>query len=192
VKLEFRPDDHTYYIEERQVPSVSSVLEPLNQLDGIPPSTLERARLLGQHAHKAIALMLYKALEWRKLDPVLVPYCMAAQKFVKEADVRVLSIEHRMGDPGLKFAGTLDLLGIMGKYTCVYDWKCVDTMPRTAGPQTAAYDYLYRRNTGSRPLKRYGVQLFSDGTYKLFPFEDPRDWNFFQSALNIWHWRNSK
>ena len=40
-------------------------------------------------------------------------------------------------------------------------------------------------------MKRYGVQLKADGTYKLYPYEDRRDMTWFTSALNLWHWRNA-
>jgi hypothetical protein len=190
-ELTFEPEGHRYFISGKPVPSVSAVLEPLQELDGIPRDVLERARVFGQHVHTACALMVNKVLEWRTLDPALVPYVTAAKKFLDETGVRVLACEYGMGDPGLKFAGTLDVLGIFKKSTCVFDWKSTVRIPRTAGPQTAAYDHLYRRNLGGRPMKRYGVQLLETGDYKLFPFEDQRDFQWFVSCLNIWHWRNS-
>lgn len=190
-ELSFDAETHTYAIKGKAVPSVSAVLEPLQELDGIPRDVLEHARILGQHVHTACAMMVNKVLEWRTLDLKLVPYVQAAKKFIEENEIKVLAAEYRMADDGLKFAGTLDLLGVFRRYTCVFDWKATSMMPRTAGPQTAAYDHLYRRNLGGRPMKRYGVQLLETGDYKLFPFEDPRDFTWFVSALNIWHWRNS-
>jgi hypothetical protein len=189
--VRFEPEGHRYYLGEQRVPSVSEVLEPLQMLDGIPPTVLEHARILGQHVHTACHLMVHKILEWRLLDTQLVPYVTAAKKFLEDTSFKVLISEHRMADEGLKFAGTLDLLGVLGRYTAVVDWKVTSAMPRTAGPQTAAYDYLYRRGMGGRPMKRYGCQLFGDGSYKLHQFEDERDWSWFTSALNIWHWRNN-
>ena len=189
--LKFDPDGHRYYLGEQRLPSVTEVLEPLQLLDGIPPAVLEAARIRGQHVHTACHLMVHKQLEWATLDPQLVGYVAAAQKMIAECEVKVLVSEHRMADAGLKIAGTLDILGIMRRHTCLFDWKSTETMPRTAGPQTAAYDHLYRRTFGGRPMKRYGVQLKADGTYKLYPYEDPRDMTWFTSALNLWHWRNA-
>lgn len=189
--LKFDPEGHRYYLGEYRLPSVTEVLEPLQLLDGIPADVLEAARIRGQHVHTGCHLMVHKQLEWATLDPQLVGYVSAAKKFLEECEVKVLASEHRMADPGLKVAGTLDILGIMRRYTCIFDYKSTATMPRTAGPQTAAYDHLYRRNFGGRPMKRYGVQLKPDGTYKLYPYDDPRDFTYFTSALNIWHFRNS-
>jgi hypothetical protein len=136
--------------------------------------------------------MIHKALEWSTLDQSYVNYVVAARKFLRELEVKVLVSEYRMGDEAMKVAGTLDVLGIIKRNTWVVDWKAVAMVPRTAGPQTAAYDWLYRRQMGggSRPMKRAAVQLLPNGEYKLYPFEDTRDLNVFFSALNIWHFRN--
>jgi hypothetical protein len=188
----FDREAHKYYVGIEEVPSVTRVLEPLQELDGIPRNTLEAARERGQHVHTAIHLVLHKALEWRTLDPQLVGYVQAAQLFIRECEFQVLVNELPMVDEGLKFGGMLDVMGIMRRKQCLVDWKAVDTVSRVVGPQTAAYDYLYRRKTGARPMHRYACQLFADGSYKLFPLEDPRDWSMFASALNIWHWRNGQ
>jgi len=191
--MDFRFDEkeHRYSLDDQEIPSVTQVLEPLQCWDGIPPETLEAARVFGQQVHHAVALALLVQLDWATLDPQLVPYVTAAQKFVKEAEVTVLRVEHRMVDPQLKFAGTLDLLGVMRRYTAVFDWKTPTVMPRTAGLQTAGYEHLFRRTYGGRPLKRYGVQLRADSEYRLYPYEDTRDWSWFVSALNLWWWQAS-
>lgn len=191
-QLRFDPEAHHYYLNDKRIPSVSEVLEPLQELDGIPRHVLEAAREVGVAVHHAIALDLQKNLNWPKLDPKLANYVLAARKFVQECDFKVLVVEKHMADPGLKFGGTLDTAGIFRRANAIVDWKVTAAMPRTAGPQTAAYDYLYRRTLGGRPYKRYGVQLFDDCSYKIFPFEDSRDWSWFASCLNIWHWRNQR
>jgi hypothetical protein len=193
-ELTFEEEPHVYRLGGKFIPAVSDVLDPLvSAYDNIPPAVLARARDIGHAVHAACALMCQKNLEWSTVDPKVLGYVQAAQKFLREADVRVLAVEYRMCDPELWVAGTLDLLGLMKSKTCVFDWKATEVMPRTAALQTAAYDHLYRRNIGgsrTRFNKRYGVQLFADSTYKLFPFDDERDYNWFKSALNLWHWRN--
>jgi hypothetical protein len=191
VKFEFNEEAHEYRLDDERIPSVTEILEPLQELDGIPRAALDIARERGWAVHKACSLLLHRQLDWPKLDPKIVNYVQAAQKFLKETEVTPLRIEYPMVDPELKFAGTLDLLGVMHRFSCIFDWKAVDTMPRTAGPQTAAYDYLHRRTLGGRPLKRYGVHLKEDGTYRLYEYADKRDWSWFASALNLWHWKRA-
>lgn len=188
--LEFDEASHTYTLDGRRLPSVTQVLEPLQILEGIPAETLELARDRGHKVHHAIALMLQKHLEWSSVGTDIMGYVLAAKRFIQECSVRVLVVEHRLCDPGLKVAGTVDLIGIMGAKTGLFDWKAVAQVSRTAALQTAGYDYLYRKKMGGRPMGRYAVQLFEDETYKLYPFEDPRDQQWFMSALNLWHWKN--
>jgi hypothetical protein len=188
LALRFDPDRHEYFVGDERYPSVTEVLEPEQQLDGIPPDVLERARIMGNHVHEACALLAYNRLDWATLDPLLVPRVQAARAFLKDTALTVLRVEYRMADPQLKVAGTLDLYGVLDRKTWVLDFKS-GAKSRTWGLQLAAYDHLFRRNFGGRPLKRGAVQLREDGSYRLIPYEDPRDWSLFTSALNLWHWR---
>lgn len=184
----FDPERHEYALNGEWLPSVTQVLEPEEQLDGIPPEDLARGRERGHHVHEACALLAYKNLEWRTLDPLLVPWVEAAQKFLTESNFTVLRVEHRMFDPDLKVAGTMDLFGVMNRNSWIIDFKS-GFVSRTAGPQTAAYDKLFRRTFGGRENKRAVVELHDDATYKLRPFTDTRDYSIFVSALNLYHWR---
>lgn len=191
MKLDFDPAHHEYKLDGRFVPSVTKVLEPLDLLDGIPLPTLQAAGELGRRVHEAVGMLMKRVLEWRTLDTALVPYCQAAQKFCDETGFKVLRVESRMGDPELRFAGTLDLMGVLQGKTSIIDWKSSSVMPRTVALQTAAYDHLHRRNLGGRPMQRYGVQLLPNGQYRVWHYEDTRDWNWFVSALNVWWFRHT-
>jgi len=186
--FEFDPGRHEYFLDGEYLPSVTEVLEPEEQLDGIPLEDLARGRERGHHVHEACALLCHKNLEWKTLDPLLVPRVEAAKKFLADTNFTVLRVEYRMFDPDLKVAGTMDLFGIMNRYTWVIDWKG-GLVSRTAGPQLAAYDKLFRRNFGGRENKRAVVELHEDGRYKVRQFEDSRDYGIFVSALNLFHWR---
>ena len=56
-------------------------------------------------------------------------------------------------------------------------------MPRTVGPQTAAYNAAL----GLR-MPRYCC-LLGPGTYKLNELKDPRDFDIFKAALTLYRWR---
>jgi len=188
----FDEASHVYRLGGRVVPSVTQVLEPLQELEGIPPAILEVARVFGQHVHTACALMIEQTLDWSTLDTKLVPYVSAARQFLKDSNLVILRSEHRMYDPKLMFAGTLDVAGMIAKTPWILDWKSTSVMSRTVGLQLAAYEHLYTLGRTAGPkLKRGGVQLRADGTYRLYPYTDARDRNWFLSALNIWHWRQT-
>jgi len=78
------------------------------------------------------------------------------------------------------------------KLRCVIDIKSTSVLPRTVGPQTAAYEAAYYETTGGeRTDRRYCLHLKPDG-YNLVPLKDGagiQDLTLFVSALNVHRWR---
>jgi hypothetical protein len=194
MHLEFEPAAHVYRLDGHIVPSVTQVLdEQLTDWSGVPVDVLEAARMFGTHVHTACHLLVRDELEWSSLDPALVPYVEAARRFLDESGMTVLNAELPLASQKMKFAGTLDIRGVMRDAVCVVDWKSTSVMPRTVGPQTAAYDRLYCEQFGGRPAKRYCVQLnpaLPNG-YKIHKLDNPADWAMFQSALNCWRFKHA-
>jgi len=194
VELTFEASTHTYRLNGTVVPSVTQVIDDqLADWDGVPPDVLEAARVFGGHVHEACHLLVRDELDWASLDPALVPYVEAARRFLDESGLTVLNAELALASPKLKFAGTLDIRGMWRNAIAVLDWKSTSTLPRTVGPQTAAYDRLYAEQFGGRPAKRYCVQLnpaLPNG-YKVHLLDNPADWSMFQSALNCWRFKHA-
>lgn len=190
-RLEFDKESHTYRYAGIPLPSVTQVLDPLLELEGIPKHLLEAARLFGTHVHEACHLLVRGELDWSSLDPALVPYIVGAKRFLEESGMVVIASELRVTGiaGGVHCAGTLDIVGVLRNHECVIDWKSTATIPKTVGLQTAAYERFYRMQRGGPQRKRYCVQL-REGDYRLHVLNDPADWNYFLSALNIHHWRH--
>lgn len=189
MQLAFDKPSHTYTLNGRPVPSVTQVLEPLEMFDGIPAHVLEAARERGQLVHEAMALLVRDALDWSSLDLDIVPYLEGGKRFLEESGVIVIGSEMRLACGKVRCAGTLDLFAMWRDCESVIEFKATAALPRSVGPQTAAYDRLYQSMHGGRPRKRYCVQL-KPGDYRVFPLTDPADWSVFQSCLNIHYWRN--
>jgi hypothetical protein len=194
VQLNFDAATHTYRLNGAVVPSVTQVLdEQINDWTGVPQDVLEAARVFGSHVHQACHLMVRDELDWASLDPSLVPYVEAAKRFIDESGITILSSELALASPKLKFAGTLDIRGLLRDSVCLLDWKSTSTLPRSVGPQTAAYDHLYIEQHGGRPAKRYCVQLnpaLPHG-YKVHALTNAADWSIFLSALNCWRFKHA-
>jgi hypothetical protein len=188
MRLEFDKSLHEYTLNGKRVPSVTQVLGSLESLEGIPSGVLEHARQRGQRVHEAMALLVRDDLDWSSLDPELVPYVMGGKRFLDESGAVVIASELRMACSKIRCAGTLDLLIEWKNAEGIVDFKATAAVPRTVGPQTAAYDRLYQSMFGGRARKRYCVQL-KPGDYSVHALTDPTDWSVFQSALNIHHWR---
>lgn len=189
MQLAFDKPSHTYTLNGRAVPSVTQVLQPLELFEGIPFHVLEAARERGQFVHEAMALLVRGALDWASLDVSLVPYIEGGKRFLDESGAVVIASEMSVACPRIRCAGTFDLLAHMRDSECLIEFKATAALPRTVGPQTAAYERLYQATHGPGYRRRYCVQL-KPGDYKVHPLTDPADWSVFQSCLNIHYWRN--
>lgn len=188
MTLEFQSEGHTYRLDGREVPSVTQVLEPFSSLEYVDRELLRRAAEFGNHVHEACHLFNIDTLDRRTLDPVLAPYVSAWEQFLDDTGAVVLQSEHRVASRKFKYAGTVDTTVFWGKSKRLIDIKSIASLPRTVGPQTAAYAEAYYEDTGERIRDRYCVQLKPDGAYSVQKLSDPNDWNIFQSALNLYRW----
>jgi hypothetical protein len=129
------------------------------------------------------------------LDPHLAPYLAAWKIFLKDTGARVVATEVRVAHEQQRYAGTLDKIveWVPRKRSTLsqIDIKS-GAVPRTVGPQTAAYAAAVdsMRPDWWRPgMDRYALQLRPDATYRLHKLNDPRDFHIFVSALNLHRWR---
>lgn len=188
MRLEFDAAAHQYRIDGRRVPSVTEVLEPLQDFGGASPDVLRAAADFGTHVHEACALLVRGELDWDALDVALVPYVIGAQRFLDESGFVVIAAELRVGHAELRYAGTLDLLGEWRGQRALVDWKS-GAVPRTVGPQTSGYAMAYHAHHGEQVRRRYCVELKPHG-YAVHSLSDSGDRSIFLSALNCHHWRH--
>lgn len=186
MKLEFEEEGHIYRLDGAIVPSVTQVLACLEAWDNVPRDALEAARELGTHVHAACHLFNRGELDWATLDPVLLPYVRAWEKFLEDKSATIIGSEVRVAHPKLGFAGTVDTLIDVRGYDWLCDIKTAITVSRAVGPQTAGYEMML-----GKKFRRYCVQLFADGTYRLWPLKSPTDLSIFVSCLNLWKWKHN-
>lgn len=197
MDLQFNEERHEYRLNGRQVPSVTQILDPLNELDGIPRDVLEAARIFGNHVHTACHWHNTGELEWDTLEGVLASYVRGYLKFLAETAFVVLASEERVASVKCGYAGTLDLRGLLPirrrPTPVLIDIKSTATLPRTVGPQTAAYEHANHEMTGEKIANRYCLHLGPD-RYNLVRLQDGRgiqDFTVFLSALNVHRWRSN-
>jgi len=186
--LHFEDESHTYRVDGVKVPGVTSVLDPYSGLQFVDPAILAAAAELGTHVHLACHLHNEERLDWAALDPVLEPYVRAWAKFLEDVGAVVIESERRVYSARHGFAGTLDTVLAWGRSNRLVDTKSTAAVPKTVGPQTAAYGEAYAEETGRRLRDRYCVHLKPDGSYTLTPLKDPNDWQIFKAALVLHRW----
>lgn len=190
--LEFEPESHTYSYAGEVVPGVTSVLEPFTGLEFVHPDVLAAASLFGTHVHDAVDLFNRGTLDEADLmdrSPLVWEYLEGWKMFLQQSGAVVIESEQKVFHPKLRYAGTLDSICAVQKTNRLYDVKSTASVPKTVGPQVAAYEEAYRAQTGGRRMKRYCVQL-KPNKYSCTPLTDPRDWDIFKAALTLYRWRH--
>lgn len=193
MELEFDEGPHAYTLNGRRVPSVTQVLDPMQMLDGIPWDVLEAARIFGNNVHVGCHYHNIGILDWDSLDAFLASYIRGYLKFLAESSFVILASEERVASVKAGYAGTLDLRGVLNRRKAIIDLKSTAVLPKTVGPQTAAYENALREMTGEKTERRFCLHLKPDA-YSLVPLKDGRgvqDLTYFISALNIWRFHHA-
>lgn len=185
ARIEFDEARHEYRVGGQLVPSVTQILGILQDFGAVNADILARAAEFGSHVHQAIDLDNKGALDETSLDPALAPYLAGWRAFLRETRAELLGSEVRVYHPGLKYAGTLDALVRIRNKGAVVDVK-TGVLPRTVGPQLAAYATAYSASEANEHAirRRLCVLLTGEG-YRVHECKDHADWSIFQSCLNV-------
>lgn len=191
--LTFDPALHEYHMLKRKVPGVTAALEPFNDFDQVDPDVLAAAAEFGTHVHEAIDLFNRGQLNRLALTPALEAYLAGWELFLEESGFVVVESEARVYHPSLGYAGTLDVIGNFPRHKelCLMDIKTSAQVPKTVGPQTAAYSEAYATMRQRRRLRRYCCHV-GDNKYNLVPLTDVRDFDIFKAALTLHKWRTGE
>lgn len=187
--LAFEPDSHTYSVSGMVLPSVTQVLQPLQDFRFVDDATLRAAASFGTAVHRVCELYDQDDLVMDSVDRPLVPYLEAWCRFLSETRAKVLQVEQRYHHRSLGYAGTLDRLLEIDGARVLADIKSVSRLSAVVGVQLAAYATLLENNTEHKEVKRAAVQLCPDGTYRLRFYEESMDWPTFLSLLTLHNWR---
>jgi hypothetical protein len=195
LRIDFEPVGHKYRLNGQPVPSVTRVLDDqLEDWSVVPKHLLEAARMFGSHVHDACHLWNAGELDWSTLDPALVRYVEQWAEFVETNRITIIASELAVAHRLYKYAGRMDVLAEWDHRRVLLDIKS-GAVPKTVGPQTAAYAeaYEYERKPCVRISRRYCVQLTGEAgkPAQLHQLKNPVDWPVFQSALNCWRFKNA-
>lgn len=189
--IQFDAATHTYTTREGVVvPSVTQALDVLASYDGIPPAVLAQAAERGISVHKAIELHLEDDLDEASLDPEIARYFYAYWKFERETGFKPRHSETRVYSAKYRYAGTIDLEGDLHRKPAIIDTKTTRQLMPSTGPQTAAYEAAFKEHYETyRKHQRYALLLKPDGTYRLEPCTNPRDFGVFLACLTVHNFR---
>lgn len=208
VELTFDEASHVYRVGSKVVPSVTQVLGRLSAEEYrfvVDRDVMEEAALLGTAVHKMIELDLRGDLDVEALSDGLQVYYTAWQNFRQLSGFQMVLSEARVYSSKYGYAGTLDMGGWLNGRFVVIDAKRTAQVPRTAGPQTAAYLQALDESGQTFPIpgstemaarianaERYALHLRADGTWRLVPFTDKSDLRVFLACKTLHDWSNLK
>lgn len=196
-RLRFDAENHAYWLDGRQLISVTQVLQAAGFVD--TRWFNDRAATRGTFVHEATALLDQGSLDMDSLDPEIEPYVRGYQKFLQDAQPVWSRVEWLVCDDLSDVAGTVDRIGTI-KVKGVTQNVIIDLKTGRGGAapwhpiQLAGYQHLvtyYLSRQGhteeAAKIRRYGLYL-RDGNYTLTPYVDPQDVGVFLSALTVAHW----
>lgn len=213
----FEPSAHRYKNESGVVvPSVTQILDSVGLVnyDNVPGDTLEHKSQIGDAVHFACHLLdtcptcqgildnkdfckkcgkVFEegSLDWETVHVECVPYVMAYQNFKTAGDFVAEGSEESgiFALSGMPFAYTRDRHGRMRGIDCriTLELKCAYAEEKSWKWQLAAYRATVPRLQPNEFIGSVACQLKKDTTFRLFPYENPRDLDTFKSALFLTH-----
>lgn len=188
----YDPESHVYTQDGVQVPSVTAVLKlaGLSDYSDIPVNILEMAAARGTALHEATALLDQDNLDLDSVDPAIAGYLLSYQRWRESVeDWTILAIEQWeiAGGGGRIYGRTIDRKFIEpGGRRWIVDIKTSSKKANWWRIQLAAY--ADRTDQG-----RAVVHCFKDGSpAKFIEYADEKDFEVWEAALTIAHWRLAK
>ncbi len=187
--IHFDEASHIYTVNGRRLPSVTEILKPVSADFGmVDPAVLENARNRGVAVDRMIELHEKNQLDHAALSDEMLGYLAAWEQFKADTGFKPISMQYRVVDTRLGYAGTADALMEDGRIRVVVDVKCTAADVPSVGPQTAAYA------KAGGALGRYALYLRPNSSGVIVPNLKPltstQDWNVFLACLTVHRFKN--
>lgn len=172
--IQFDEATHTYTVNGRRVPGVTSVLKPLyGDLRFVDQDLLDYKSELGKAVHKAIELHCLDGLNYSSLTSPVAEYFEQYLLFEAETGFRPTASEVMVAS-ALGFCGTYDLEGLLNRQLYVIDVKTTAALSPAVALQTIAYLRARNENDGTKAERRAALRLAPD-KYRFVPYDTARD-----------------
>lgn len=201
-EITFREEDHTYWLGDKLVPGVTSLMKPLFSYEWINEQVLERKSKLGTAVHFLTEIHdTGRNANTYDIHPEVLPYFEAYLKFLSEVKPVWDVVEQNVFHQGQMYAGRLDRFGLVYDLPSILDVKCVAQVTPGAFVQCSAYAEAYMNGNKFSPnvlqgraigtVHRHVLQLKPDGTYRMHQSKSSHreDLAVFLSCLNIHRWK---
>jgi hypothetical protein len=197
ASLVFNPDDHSYSIGSRELPSVTQILKATGLYVSFYAKEEHRQR--GEAVHHACRLICEGRYTEEGTHEIVRPFARAFSKFVSRTGYRMMGAERPMASLRLGFAGTPDNWGLVGNSMWLIDVK-TGSLPAAVPVQLAAYRMLmaaqpmgdlWPASAVVSPLGLHAraVQLCDDESYNISAYDESRWESIWKSCLTVYQAR---
>lgn len=191
-ELTFEERRHIYRLNGIEIPSVTTLMKPLSAevYGDVDPDVLDKAARRGTAVHNATEN--YAKFGIMDIEPDYEPYLMAFVKWWKRNNPVLLGSECRVYHKQLGYAGTSDLLCLIGDQVVLVDYKTsyqVNSM--LCAVQLEGYDRAWESH-GVKIDERKILHLKRDGNGDEIDF--PRSmkcWKVLNALLTVRNYVNS-
>lgn len=192
-ELEFEEARHIYRIGPEILPSVTTLMRPLSDrhYKAIPEDVLRKAADRGTAVHNAIE-------NWIKYGIVDIPveymeYFDAFYDWWRKYEPTVVGSELRLYHKLLRYAGTADLVCVIGDELWIIDYKSTSVLSEMLlRVQLEAYAKAME-SQGVKVARKGALHLRKDGSWDFpgFAAGDTAAWRVFGSLKNIYDYTKS-
>lgn len=164
MPADFDPTTHTYRIDGKIVPGVTSIIRAI--LPGFQATYWYLTR--GKAAHRACELLDQGRLDWLSVDPEIMPRVRAWEQFRKDFGGTVVANELPLTHSVYRYGGTLDrVLYKDGRLVQIDLKNSVEPQVRL---QLGFYSILWTAHEPLTPISCAGaVELMDNGRYRCYP-----------------------
>lgn len=196
-EIEFFEDEHIYLVDEKEVPSVTTILNYMSDVEysQVNPSILEQASKRGSLVHEYTELMDCGAVP-DEIEYEVVGYLRAYEDFLRDYKPDWKGIEMPVYEDTYNYVGTLDRYGVIDGKLCIVDIKTVSSPTKmqkfTTCAQTIAYRQALYSMTKELAEDRYALYLGKDGEYNLVSLDEYEkkygfnSWNVFCECRKLY------
>lgn len=188
-ELNFEEKRHIYTINGQILPSVTTVMRPLDNevYQGIDEDVMRMAADRGTAIHNAVENYVIYGIE--DIERKHRGYFDGFIRFWEENNPEPLATESRLYHKILRYAGTADLPCVIGGKRILIDYKTSAAVNKMlTGVQLEAYAKAYSSH-GFKFDEKAIVHLKNDGSYQMVRYKanDMESWEVFSSLMVVWN-----
>lgn len=188
-KFSYDDDTHTYRVGDMVIPGCTQILRGLGIID--TRWAAESDLIRGKAIHLGCKYLSEGCLDWESVDPSIKGWLEAYSHFLSEGYFHPKENELALHHPLYLYGVTFDTFGFYKDVLSVIEIKSY-TLPKWVCLQTAAQTMAVavREGIGWHKIKRYGLELHEDGTYRPpVLFDDPNDGPIFLAMGSAYTWK---